>query len=113
MVGGSSRRRVSRVDSGLLEIVVERVDWVSRSWRVVNGADAWPPRTAGLPELREERKLRTASCGSTVAPLAVVVLNAALLYKVSLRIQAVMILSGAITSGTIIGRAKAKHSNDR
>lgn len=112
-MGGSSRRRVSRVDSGTLEIVVERVDWVSRSWRVVNGADAWPPRAAELPELREDRKLRTASCGSTIAPVVVVVPIAALLYKVSPRIQAAMILSEATTSGTIIGRAKAKHSNDR
>lgn len=73
MVGGSSRRRVSSVDSGALEMVVERVDWVSRSERVVNGADAWV-REAGLPEaeeLREERKLRTASWGSMVVPLPV------------------------------------------
>lgn len=83
MVGGSSRRSVSRVDSGALEMVVERVDWVRRSDRVVNGADGWP-RDAGLPdalEFREERKLRTASCGSTVVPLPV---TAALLCKVSM-----------------------------
>lgn len=73
-MGGSSRRSLSKVDSGALLIVLRRVEGVSRSLRVVDETEAccWPPAPA-VPELREERKLRTASCGSIVpvaAPLA-------------------------------------------
>ena len=79
MVGGSSRRSLSRVLSGAEEIVLERVAWLSRSERVVNGW-ASPDCPCGLRELR---KLRTASCGSTALVWDVVEPAAALLHKVS------------------------------